>query len=148
MSGRSLSVLIVLVVTGIAALAGVFGGRGLAALVLVGSALLGAVSALWSSLHELASEDVVEDLRALPELTRIATDDDLEAVLRALLDLDHEVAVGKILPSDEAAVRQELRAEAKRLLRLQDARILPEARERARAVVEGALKSGSQEVAS
>lgn len=148
MSGRSHSVLIVLVVTGIAALAGVFGGRGLAALVLVGSALLGAVSALWSSLHELASEDVVEDLRALPELTRIATDDDLEAVLRALLDLDHEVAVGKILPSDEAAVRQELRAEAKRLLRLQDARILPEARERARAVVEGALKSGSQEVAS
>ena len=148
MSGRSLSVLIVLVVTGIAALAGVFGGRGLAALVLVGSALLGAVSVLWSSLHELASEDVVEDLRALPELTRIATDDDLEAVLRALLDLDHEVAVGKILPSDEAAVRQELRAEAKRLLRLQDARILPEARERARAVVEGALKSGSQEVAS
>lgn len=148
MSGRSLSVLIVLVVTGIAALAGVFGGRGLAALVLVGSALLGAVSALWSSLHELASEDVVEDLRALPELTRIATDDDLEAVLRALLDLDHEVAVGKILPGDEAAVRQELRAEAKRLLRLQDARILPEARERARAVVEGALKSGSQEVAS
>jgi hypothetical protein len=148
MTGRSLALLLVLFVAGIASLAGVFGGRGLAALVLVGTALLGAVSALWSSLHELASEDVLEEVRELPSLARVATDDELEAVLRALIDLDHEVAVGKILPGDEGPVRHELRSEAKRLLQLQDARIRPEARERARLIVEGALASASQEVTS
>jgi hypothetical protein len=148
MTGRAFATLLVLFVAGLAAVAGVFGGRGLAALVLVGAALLGAVSALWSSLHELASEDVHEEVRELPSLARIASDDELEAVLRALLDLDHEVAVGKILPGDEAPIRQELRNEAKRLLKLQDARIRPEARERARSIVEGALASPSQEVAS
>ncbi len=148
MTGRLFAALLVTLVVGLASLAGIFGGRGLAALVLVGAALLGAVSAFWSSLHELASEEVDEDVRELPTLARVATDDELEAVLRALLDLDHEVAVGKILAGDEGPVRQELRAEAKRLLQVQDARIRPEARERARAIVEGALTAPTNEVAS
>lgn len=148
MTGRSFALVLVALVAGLVVLAGLSGGRGLAALVLVGTALLGAVSALWSSLHELASEDVTEEVRELPPLARVATDDELEAVLRALLDLDHEVAVGKILPGDEGPVRHELRAEAKRLLQLQDARILPAARERARVIVEGAIASAEKEASS
>jgi len=134
----NLALLGALFVAGLASAAGVYGGRGTAALVLVGAALLGAVSALWSSLHEAASDDEAGDAAA-PVLARLATDDELEAVLRALIDLDHEVAVGKILPDDEAVLRRELRTEAKRLLKLQDARIDPSVRARAKAIVEEAL---------
>jgi hypothetical protein len=132
--------LALLAATGIVALAGLLGGRGVAALALVAMGLLAAVSALWSSLHEVAIEDDADgEDRASPELARVATDDALEAALRALLDLDHEVAVGKILPEDEAPLRRELRAEAKRLLRVQHARISPEALARAERVVAEAL---------
>jgi len=134
----NLALLGALFVAGLASAAGLYGGRGTAALVLVGATLLGAVSALWSSIHEAASDDEAGDATA-PVLARLATDDELEAVLRALIDLDHEVAVGKILPDDEAVLRRELRAEAKRLLKLQDARIDPAVRSRAMAIVEEAL---------
>jgi len=125
---------------GVATLAGFVGGRGVAALALVAMGLLAAVSALWSSLHEIALDDADEgeDL-ATPELARVTSDDALEAALRALLDLDHEVAVGKILPEDEAPLRRELRAEAKRLLRVRHARISPAALARAERVVAEAI---------
>ncbi len=121
-----------------AAGAGLTLGRGPAALVLAGSFLLAAISALWSSIHELLSPDgAPENIR--PATLRLATDDELDATLRAILDLDHEVSVGKILGDDEATLRLELRLEAKRLMKMQNARIDPAARERARLVVEMAL---------
>ncbi len=147
MTSRGAAPLVALVFlagAGVVAIAALIGGRGVAALSLVAIGLLGAVSALWSSLHEVATEDTSDAAdRAAPELARVATDDALEAALRALLDLDHEVAVGKILPEDEAPLRHELREEAKRLLRLQHARISPEALARAERVVEGAIAAAA-----
>ncbi len=138
--GAALPLVAVTGAAGVVALAGLLGGRGVAALALVALGLLAAVSALWSSLHEVAlEEDAGAGDRATPELARVAADDALEAALRALLDLDHEAAVGKILPEDEAPLRRELRAEAKRLMKLQHARISPEALARAEQVVAAAM---------
>jgi hypothetical protein len=143
-TSAALPLLVLLASIGVVALAGVLGGRGVAALALVALGLLAAVSALWSSLHEVASEEESGEAdRLAPDLARVASDDALEAALRALIDLDHEVAVGKILPEDEAPLRQELRAEAKRLLRVQHARISPEALARAERVVAEAIASAS-----
>ncbi len=136
----NLPLLAAVFVAGLSTLAGLTVGRGASVLVLVAACLLAAISSLWSSLHEAAAADELGD-SATPTLARLATDDELEAVLRALLDLDHEVAVGKILADDEAVLRRELRDEAKRLIQLQDARIDPAVRARAAAIVEAALAS-------
>ena len=102
-------------------------GPGPAILVLAGGVLLAAVLALWSSLRSLTGDAPLDprfDDAVVAAQTSVA-ESRKRAILRALKDLEHERAIGKIDAVDYAAVSGQLRDRAKLLIRELDDEIAP-----------------------
>lgn len=101
---------------------------GSALLVMVGGALLGAVALLWASVRTLGGDAPLSEAMQQAALRRYAGDELHERkrrALRALKDLEHEHAVGKIDSADYAQLAEIYRNEAKDILRELDAEIDP-----------------------
>jgi ribosomal protein L40E len=105
-----------------AVVVGIMTSLGPALLVVAGGALLGVIAFFWASLRTLGGESRLP--RDLVVHARVAALDDIaerkKAVLRALKDLEHEHAVGKIDDEDFAELTAYYRAEAKAILREMD----------------------------
>ena len=107
---------------------GAVGGVGPAVLVLAGGALLGVVALFWGSLRTLSGEAPLS-----PELLEAATmrraqserAENKRRAVRALKDLEHEHAVGKVDDRDYAILSAELRAQAKAAMKELDADVAP-----------------------
>jgi ribosomal protein L40E len=87
--------------------------------VLAGGALVAAIAALWSSLRALFGERPMSADEAFAFAAPTGEDEQKRAVLRALQDLDYERNVGKISEEDYCRLRDRHRAEASRLLELE-----------------------------
>ncbi|HOU90542.1 MAG TPA: zinc ribbon domain-containing protein [Polyangiaceae bacterium] len=107
-------------VLGALALAGVGLTLGLPAalLVLSGVALTGAVFLGYSSLVALTGEVDLTLEEALTLVAPSAEEEQKRSILRALKDLQYELAVGKISPEDHAALTARYRDEARGLLQI------------------------------
>jgi hypothetical protein len=117
---------IALFLLGIAALAcGLLFGLATALLLLAGAALLNCILLLWSSLQGLAGESPMTLEEALSLGAPSAEEEQKQAVLRALKDLEYERSVGKISDQDYHELSQRYRAEAKALLLLVDRDLSP-----------------------
>jgi hypothetical protein len=106
---------------------------GPAILVLVAGALLGTIALLWASLRTLSGDAPLPlELEAMAARSHVVDDlaEKKRRVLRALKDLEHEHAVGKIDDADYATLGAHYRDEAKNLMRAMDESIDP-MRERA-----------------
>ena len=122
--------------------AGALVGVGPALLILAGSALLGVVGLFWGSLRTLSGEAALP-----PELVEAATlgravgerAERKRRAVRALKDLEHEHAVGKIDDKDYETLAAELRAQAKAAMRELDEDVAPY-RGKAEALVRDYLK--------
>jgi hypothetical protein len=107
---------------------GILAGPGPALLVLAGGTLLGTIALLWSSVRTLSGDaPLPEDLEALAARRHgvNALAEQKGAVLRALKDLEHEHAIGKIDDADFARLIDEYRGRAKNLLRQMDKQVDP-----------------------
>jgi hypothetical protein len=126
--GRAAAIAIPLLSVGCALAAGISMGVGLAVLVLVGGALLGAVALLWASLRTLTGDAPLPvEMESVSVRWTPASDREerKRRVLRALKDLEQERKLGKIDEADYQDVAATYREEAKELLREQDAEIEP-----------------------
>jgi hypothetical protein len=105
---------------------GMTSGVGAGILVLAGGALLGVIGLIWASLRTLSGDAPLADDLAVLAVTR-ATDgtEQKRTLLRALKDLEHEHAIGKIDNADFEAVAHRYREEAKDVMRSMDAEIEP-----------------------
>jgi hypothetical protein len=125
--GRQVAVFLPLVVVVGALGVGVVASPAPALLVLVAGALLGAITLLWASVRTLGGDaPLAEDLEALAApgaKSDLAAEK--RAVLRALKDIEHEHAIGKIDEADYRELADKYRAEAKDLLRKLDVEIEP-----------------------
>jgi hypothetical protein len=109
---------------------------GPAILVLVAGALLSTIALLWASLRTLSGDaPLPADLEAAAIMPhgRSELAEKKRRVLRALKDLEHEHAVGKIDDKDYGTLGARFREEAKAILRELDAEIEP-MREKAEAM--------------
>lgn len=97
----------------------VAGGPGLI-LVLAGSALLSSIWMMWISLQQIGSKDDMGFEEALSLAAPSATEEQKQAVLRALKDLEYERHVGKISEADFKQVSSEYRQKAKQLIAVSD----------------------------
>ena len=97
--------------------AGVVAGPPLAVLILTGSALIGAIATLWTSVRALVGETPLAPEDAFALGAPSSEEEQKRAVLRAIKDIEFERSVGKISEEDYAALLGRYRAEAKRLLR-------------------------------
>jgi len=101
---------------------------GPAILVLLAGALLGTIALLWASLRTLSGDAPLPmELEAMAARTHGVDElaEKKRRVLRALKDLEHEHAVGKIDDGDFTALSLHYREEAKRLMRAMDESIDP-----------------------
>lgn len=107
---------------GLAAVAvGLRGGFASALLVLALGFLLLVVALLWASVARLTDPEALEVVDALELAGASAEEEQKRAVLRALKDLEHERALGKVSDDDYAALSARYREEARELLRRVDA---------------------------
>ncbi|WP_437905257.1 zinc ribbon domain-containing protein [Sorangium sp. So ce327] len=122
-----------------AGVAGLVAGPPAAILVLAGGALVAVIAIFWASLRVLIGETPLSGADAYAIGAPRAEEEQKQAVLRALKDLEFERSVGKISDEDYAELVAKYRAEAKRLLRLLDADAQPR-REQVAALVERHLR--------
>jgi len=111
------------------ALAGWKLGPPSAVLVLCGGALIGVIALFWSSLRTLFGETALSGADAYALGAPRVEEEQKQAVLRALKDLEFERSVGKISEEDYRELVARYRAEAKRLLRLLDEQAEPRRRQ-------------------
>ncbi|XXX75998.1 hypothetical protein WMF30_50950 [Sorangium sp. So ce134] len=130
-----------LVGTGVA---GLVAGPPAAILVLAGGALVAVIAIFWASLRVLLGETPLSGADAYAIGAPRAEEEQKQAVLRALKDLEFERSVGKISDEDYADLVAKYRAEAKRLLRLLDADAQPR-REQVAALVARHLRRAGLE---
>lgn len=109
----------------LAASVGAVLGLGVALLTLAGGVLLGGILLFWSSLQGLAGETPLTLDEALSLGAPSAEEEQKQAVLRALKDLEYERSVGKISEDDYRELSQRYRSEAKALLHLVDRDLAP-----------------------
>lgn len=122
-----------------ALVAGYVLGPATAVLVLAGGALLGVIATFWASIRTLLGETPLSGADAYALGAPRAEEEQKQAVLRALKDLEFERSVGKISEEDYRALVARYRTEAKRLLRVLDADVQPN-RERVEALVAKRLR--------
>ena len=103
-----------------AVVVGFIQGPGAAILVLLAAALITVIALFWSSVRTLLGETPLTGADAYAIAAPRAEEEQKQAVLRALKDLEFERSVGKISDEDYAALVARYRAEAKRLLRAID----------------------------
>ncbi|AKT36435.1 hypothetical protein [Chondromyces crocatus] len=101
-------------------LTGYFVGTPLAVLVLASGALIGVILLFWASLRTLLGETSLSGADAYAIGAPRAEEEQKQAVLRALKDLEFERSVGKISEEDYRELVSRFRADAKRLLRILD----------------------------
>lgn len=111
-----------LVLSGIA---GAVQGPPLAILVLAGGALVAVIATFWSSVRTLFGETPLSGADAYALGAPRTEEEQKQAVLRALKDLEFERSVGKISEEDYKILVAKYRAEAKRLLRILDTDAAP-----------------------
>ncbi len=125
---------------GAALLTGLIGSLGSAILVLAATALLIAISTLWTSLQIVAGDVPA----ASEEVTILAAPgaelEQKQALLRALKDLEFERSVGKITDEDYFELRDRYRTRAKAVLQSLDREIQP-ALARAEKIADDYLRS-------
>lgn len=126
--GRTLSIGIPAVGIGLAVIVGTVASVGPALLVLIASALLGAIALLWASLRTLGGDaPLAADMEALA--VKVEGTSELaarkRAVLRALKDIKHEHDIGKIDAADYRELEAKYRGEAKDILRELDTEVEP-----------------------
>jgi hypothetical protein len=109
----------------IATAVGALLGLSAALLTLATGTLLGGILLFWSSLQGLAGETPLTLDEALSLGAPSAEEEQKQAVLRALKDLEYERSVGKISEDDYRELSQRYRAEAKALLLLVDRDLAP-----------------------
>jgi hypothetical protein len=114
----------VLVILGTAAAGATF-GPATAILVLAGGALVFVIALFWSSLRTLLGETPLSGADAYALGAPRAEEEQKQAVLRALKDLEFERSVGKISDEDYRELVAKYRVEAKRLLRILDEEAQP-----------------------
>lgn len=112
-------VLIVLLVPA-ALVVGAIQGAATAILVLIAAALISVIALFWASVRTLLGETPLSGADAYALAAPRAEEEQKQAILRALKDLEFERSVGKISAEDYAALVAKYRAEAKRLLRKLD----------------------------
>lgn len=110
-------ILLVLMVPG-AMVVGFIQGAGAAILVLIAAALISVIALFWSSVRTLLGETPLSGADAFAIAAPRAEEEQKQAILRALKDLEFERSVGKISEADYVALVTKYRAEAKRLLRV------------------------------
>lgn len=101
---------------------------GPAILVLAGGALLGTIAFFWASVRTLSGDAPLAEHLAEIRAHRHTTGDAAERkrrILRALKDLEHERAVGKIEDADYEEIAAEYRAQAKAVMREMDEDVAP-----------------------
>jgi ribosomal protein L40E len=101
------------------------GGPGVLILLLAGGALVTVIAVFWASIRTLFGETPLSGADAYAIGAPRAEEEQKQAVLRALKDLEFERSVGKISEEDYQVLVARYRAEAKRLLRLLDADAQP-----------------------
>ena len=136
-----------LVVVGGAIALGLARGPGAAVLTLAGGALVGGISALWSSLRVLSGEAPLSLHEAIDLGAPSALQEQKSRVLLAIQDLKREHAIGKISDDDYADLMARYRAEASRLLHAMDDDIAP-ARQKAEALLAARLAGKAEEAAA
>ena len=115
---------------------------GPALLVMVGGVLLGTIALFWASLRTLSGDaPLPRDLEAMAARAGASgpAAEEKRRVLRALKDLEHEHAIGKIDDADYAEVAERYRNDAKVLMREMDGQLDP-LRERAEEIARAHLK--------
>ncbi|WP_159397989.1 zinc ribbon domain-containing protein [Sorangium cellulosum] len=128
----------------LAVVAGLLSGPPAVILVLAGGALVGVIAILWASLRVLVGETPLSGADAYALGAPSAEEEQKQAVLRALKDLEFERSVGKISDEDYAELVAKYRAEAKRLLRLLDAGAQPRRDQVAELVAKRLRRAGLQ----
>ncbi|MEZ4300908.1 MAG: zinc ribbon domain-containing protein [Polyangiaceae bacterium] len=99
---------------------GIVQGAAAALLVLIAAALVTVIALFWSSVRTLLGETPITGADAYAMAAPRAEEEQKQAVLRALKDLEFERSVGKISEQHYAELVTKYRAEAKRLLRVLD----------------------------
>jgi hypothetical protein len=123
---------------------GMIQGAAAALLVLVAAALVTVIALFWGSVRTLLGETPLSGADAYALAAPRAEEEQKQAVLRALKDIEFERSVGKISEEDYAALVAKYRAEAKRLLRLLDEDAKPR-RERVAQLVHARLVAAGLE---
>lgn len=119
--------------------ANLVGGPAVLILLLAGGALVAVIAVFWASLRTLFGETPLSGADAYAIGAPRAEEEQKQAVLRALKDLEFERSVGKISDEDYQVLVARYRAEAKRLLRVLDEDARPR-REQVEALVEERLR--------
>jgi hypothetical protein len=145
LADRSAWLLPLAIVAGASAL-GALRGISAAILVLAGGTLLGVITLLWKSLQVLIGEAPLSLQSALDLSAATAADEQKQAVLRALKDLEYERGLGKLSDEDYRELATRYRAEAKAVLRSIDDNLGP-ARLRAERIIEDRLGAKAPEKA-
>lgn len=115
----------VLAVVLLAVVVGLEFGLGSALLVLAGGTLLGGILLFWISLQGLAGQGDLTLDEAMSLAAPSAEEEQKQAVLRALKDLEFERSVGKITDDDYRELSERYRNEAKALLLMVDRNMAP-----------------------
>lgn len=102
----------------VAVVVGLIQGAQAVLLLLIGATLVGVITLFWSSLRTVLGETPLSGADAYAIAAPRAEEEQKQAVLRALKDLEFERSVGKISDEDYAVLVTKYRAEAKRLLRV------------------------------
>jgi len=126
--GRGIAFGLPVVTVSAAVIVGLAVSIGPAILILAGGGLIGTVALFWASLRTLGGDaPLPQDLDLLN--TRVDRFSEVaerkRAVLRALKDLEHERAIGKIDSEDYNAIAAHYRGQAKTILRELDAEVAP-----------------------
>ena len=100
-----------------AIVAGVLQGPQAVLLLLIGALLVAVIWLFWNSLRTMTGETALTGADAYALAAPRAEEEQKQAVLRALKDLEFERSVGKISDEDYAVLVARYRQEAKRLLR-------------------------------
>jgi len=103
---------------------------GPALLVLAAGTILGVIALLWASLRTLSGDAPLDEGLVAVNVATRGTSSDSPAerkrrVMRALKDLEHEHAIGKLDDADYAQIAARYREEAKEILREMDVEIEP-----------------------
>lgn len=114
---------------GAAAVVGFLSGMGTAILVLTAGTLLGTIAIVWTSVRTLTGDaPLPEDMHALSQDDRgkpSALAEQRRMLVRALKDLEHERAIGRIDDADYAEISQNCRAQIKEIMRQEDEELAP-----------------------
>ncbi len=130
--------LLIPVLVPVAVIVGMIQGAGAAFLVLIATALITVIALFWASVRTLLGETPLSGADAYALAAPRAEEEQKQAVLRALKDLEFERSVGKISDDDYSVLVSKYRAEAKRLLRVLEDDARPK-RERVEGLVHARL---------